>query len=176
MAKYTPEELAEKIRRRAEKIRAGVPRSFKAGARKAGVLSRDQLRQDVYSSGGAHSKSGTLLRQERLVQEGDNVAYLTNRAKTSNGTYYGWLIHEGIPALSAPTMSGGKPAYVWLTDPLKPRPRSKEGWRAASREGIVVRAQRIRARKRRPWRTEAMPAMMNAIRQGLQAEMKRALQ
>lgn len=173
MARYTPDEFARVQEMRAKKLRDSIPRSFAQGVRKAHQIDKEQLRRDVYSGGKAHSKSSTLLKSEVLVRQGSTEALITNRAQTLTGEYYAWPIHDGVPALSAPT-GGGKSAYVWLADPLAPRPRSAGAWKAARRRGLVIFARNIRARPKRPWRTRCMQSMMQVIMRGIQAEQARA--
>ena len=163
-SKKTPEEIQASWRKRAERIRASVPRSFKSGVRKAWAIDVAQMQGDVYGSGNkwGSARSSTLLRLERYVDVSEKECHITNRAKTRGGEYYAWFVHDGVVSQTAPT-GGGKPAWVWMKGGA-PRPRGKAGWKAARKAGQVVVSRKIAARAPRRWRYNCARAMMEAVR------------
>lgn len=175
MAKKTPEEICENNKRRAAKLLASVPRSFRAGVRKAWAIDTSQMQQTVYggSNKWGSQRSAKLLRDERYVDVSAKEAHITNRAKTRGGEYYAWYVHDGTRAVSAPT-GGGKPVWVWMKG-NSPRPTSKGGWKAARKAGQVVVSRKIGARGSRKWRSQCRVAMNNAVLQGIAEGYRRAV-
>lgn len=172
--RFPTDQAAARWIARAKKIEQSIPQSFKQGTRKACNLARLQLQSEVYMSGGAHSKSGSLLRAEHMTHQSSRESWLRNNAKTGDKEYYSWYVAEGVPALSAPTKKGKKPVYVWMKNPTTPRPRGKGGWKAARAAGAVVVSRRIRAKLARPWREHANDKMQAAVRQGIENGKKAA--
>lgn len=163
-SKKTPEEIRANWQKRAERLRASVPRSFRSGVRKAWAIDTAQMQQEVYGAGNkwGSPRSATLLRLERYVEVSEKECWITNRAKTKKGEYYAWWVHDGITSLTAPTASG-KPAWVWMKG-TSPRPRGKAAWKAARKAGQVVVSRKIAARPPRRWRYNCARAMMEAVR------------
>lgn len=167
-SKKTPEEIQANWQKRAQRLRASVPRSFRSGVRKAWAIDTSQMQQEVYGSSNkwGSPRSATLLRQETYVDVSAKECWITNRAKTRGGEYYAWYIHDGVRSVTAPT-GGGKPAWVWMKGG-SPRPTSKKGWKSARMAGQVVVSRRLSARAARRWRFNCRAAMNNAVREGIE--------
>jgi hypothetical protein len=166
-SKKTPEEIAANWKKRADRIKASVPRSFKAGVRKAWAIDTQQMQQEVYGGGNkwGSPRSATLLRLEQYRDVSTKEAHITNRAKTKGGEYYAWYIHDGVGSQTAPT-SGGKPAWVWMKGGA-PRPTSKSGWKAARKAGAVIASRKLAARAARRWRFNCRKEMQRAVSDGI---------
>ncbi len=105
-----------------------------------------------------------LYQTEYLRMIARLTAIIGNGAKSAfANVYYAWIVHEGHPGKSAPTMIGKK-WYAWTLEGY-PRPRDLKGWKTAERLGVARRSKRYHPFVAKPWRTTMLNRARAAMRQ-----------
>jgi len=175
-AKLSVEEYIARFEKRAVRLRAQVPRSFKGAARILHVHAVDELVTQVYNKGaGPNSRSGHLLRGERIRFIGDHKAEIYNGTTNVWGgkrTNYAQVLHQGRGKMTTPT-SGGKKHYLWLYNKGDKRPYGKGAWKEwlkLVREKKAGMAKDIKAMPARPWRNDASKKCHEKIARFLQVD------
>lgn len=144
----------KKYRELQNKFRKTAVTSFRGAVDEVERTSLRHLDQMVYSkSRGANTKAGTLRGSERIRMVSETEAHLVNDAVSvwkGKKTNYARVIAKGRKA-----MSKARGFFVWMKDQTLTRPTSPAAWREAFKQGLAIRARRVRAVAAKPWRERA---------------------
>ena len=154
MAKLTPAAHAARIRKVQEKLRNQVPSDLAPSVHGIWQDSRLEI-ETLFPNRTAGRDAKGLYKGEKMEKRSENCIAIVNVA-ANKGYRYGMAVHQGLPALVAPTKLRGKKFYVWMLDMDVPRPRTAQEWKLAKKRGVVAMAKKLKSRSAKPWRYNAV--------------------